>query len=79
MVTINGVSRNMGHDMLIDNEETYRELVRTTSEYREYFASYLKHSPAEKYKRRLIWLRLLGLIETWDMKWTGKKNTGAVQ
>ena len=65
MVTINGVSRNVGHDMLVDNEETYRELVRTTSRHREHLANYLKHSPAEKYKRRLIWLRLVGLVDTW--------------
>ncbi|KKM65155.1 hypothetical protein LCGC14_1494270 [marine sediment metagenome] len=51
----------------MDNEETYREIVRTTSKHLEHHTNYLKYSPGEKYKRRLIWLRLLGLIETWDM------------
>jgi len=63
MVTSNGINGNMGHDM--NNEDTYRELVRTTSEHQEHFANYVMNHSAEKYRKRLIWLRLMGLIDTW--------------
>jgi len=77
MVTINGLSRNMGHDMLADNEETYRELVDIIVVNREQFVNVLKiecrkynhynHYNYCKQWKRETWLRLMGLIETWDM------------
>lgn len=50
---------------MIDTEETYRELVRITIEHKIYFLDYIKYSDADKNKKRLIWLRLMGLIDTW--------------
>lgn len=47
------------------DEETYRELVRTTVSYKIYFLDHMKYSDAKKDSKRLVWLRLMGLIETW--------------
>jgi len=49
----------------MNDEETYRELVRTTLLHKDHFASYLKFSPSDRDRRRRVWLRLLGLIDTW--------------
>lgn len=64
MATTHGVDGDMGHGKMTD-EETYRELVRTTCEHQEHFANYVMNHSAEKCRKRLIWLRLMGLIETW--------------
>jgi len=47
------------------DEETYRELVKVTSEHQIHFANYVMKHSVEKHKKRLIWLRLMGLIDTW--------------
>ena len=65
MATGYGVNRNMGHDKMTDNEDTYRELVRITAEHQIHFANYVMKHSVEKHKKRLIWLRLMGLIDTW--------------
>ncbi len=75
MVTINGLSRNMGHDMLIDREGQYRNLVDNTVIRQEQFVSSLKtgcrrydcHHYYSKHWKHDTWLRLMGLMETWDV------------
>lgn len=47
------------------NEERYRELVVEAIDRQKYFLSLMPK--CDKGVRRLIWLRLMGLMETWDM------------
>jgi len=49
----------------MNNEETYRELVRITAEHQIHFANYVMKHSIEEHNKRLIWLRLVGLIDTW--------------
>lgn len=63
MAAAYGLNGNVGHDM--NNEDTYRELVRITAEHQEHFANYVMKHSIEEHKKRLIWLLLVGLIDTW--------------
>jgi len=47
------------------DEETYRELVRITIRHKIYFLDYMRYGEANKQSKRLMWLRLMGLIDTW--------------
>jgi len=55
-------------------EGEYRHLVKMTLDRQEYFISLVKE---EHYYdiRHYTWLLLIGLKETWEMKWIMKKNT----
>ena len=64
MVTYYGLNGNLERSKMTD-EDTYRELVRTTAEHQIHFANYVMKHSIEEHKKRLIWLRLVGLIETW--------------
>jgi len=76
MVTSYGLSRNTGHDVMIDRENEYRRLVEITIDNQEQFISALKTGCRrydQHYYRRTrwkhdTWLHLMGLIETWDIK-----------
>lgn len=68
MVKDYGFNGNMGYDMLVDNEEMYREFTRMTSEFRAHHVSLLLvRASRNRHNRHLSWLRLMGLMETWDM------------
>ncbi len=69
MVTINGLSRNMGHDMLVDRDSQYRYLaveVFNDQITREYCLERLVSRDDSKMLKRSIWLHLMGLMETSD-------------
>ncbi len=75
MVTTGGVNRDMVLYM-IDREDVYRRLVGITIDSQEQFVSALKtgcrrydqHHYYSKWWKHHTWLRLMGLIETWDIK-----------
>lgn len=60
------------------NDKRYRHLVKVALDRQEYFISLVK-GERDYSLEHYTWLLLIGLTETWDMKWTGKKNTGTVQ
>ncbi|KKM65154.1 hypothetical protein LCGC14_1494260 [marine sediment metagenome] len=51
----------------MDKEETYRELVAMTSDLQWHFFDYVKHRDISEHAKKLSWLRLMGLMETWDI------------
>ena len=55
----------MDDNIVMSDEETYRELVRTTIDHKIYFLDYMKYTEADEDRKRLVWLRLMGLIDTW--------------
>lgn len=59
-------------------EGEYRHLVKMTLDRQKYFISLVKEG-RDYYIRHYTWLLLMGLKETWEMKWTGKKNTDIIR
>lgn len=51
----------------MDNEKTYRDLVTMTSALQWYFFDSVMYRNVAEHTKRLSWLRLMGLIETWDI------------
>jgi len=47
-------------------DEEYRELVRQDKPYFGNHMYFLKYSSSTNSRKMSIWLRLMGLIETWD-------------
>lgn len=70
MATINGLSRNVGHSMLVDREDQYRHLtveIFSQSFVRERYFRQLAFRDPSKIHKRQIWLWVMGLIETSDI------------
>lgn len=51
----------------MDKEEQYAWIVIMNVDNLEWLTSFLTTELHKKSTRRLAWLRLMGLIETWDM------------
>jgi len=49
-------------------DKQYKRIMKTTTESYEYNIELVKHYHDTGRIKRLMWLRLMGLIETWDMK-----------
>ena len=64
VVDINGLSRNMGHNIMDD----YKGLVRMTLDSHEHFIAVLNGIfNASDLEKQYTWLRVMGLMETWDI------------
>lgn len=47
-------------------DEKYKQLIETIRHHHDHYTRSLKHSTSERVKR-LLWLRIIGLIETCDI------------
>ena len=65
MVALYRIIRNMDNNIAVNDEETCREYVKTTIKHQIYFLDYMKYTEADEDRKRLVWLRLMGLIDTW--------------
>ena len=65
MVTTNGVNRHMV--LYINKQTEYELVVLSATGHQEYYAALLISLP-KSMPKHLIWLRLMGLIETWDLR-----------
>ncbi len=50
-----------------DCEEKYREYVNITLEHQELLLSYIRNHHRWDPKRTIVWLQMMGLMETWDV------------
>ena len=48
------------------NDKEYKRFVETIRQHHDHYSRSLKHSTSERVKQ-LLWLRLMGLIETCDV------------
>ncbi len=51
----------------MDREKEYRRCAMIESEYTSHNALVIKSQNFNQHEKQLVWLRALGLIETWDM------------
>jgi len=65
VVTTYGLNGDMGHNIMIDKK--YREIVNETLRSREYYIDTVMFYRPDGNSKNYAWLRLLGLMETWDM------------
>ena len=65
MVTAYGANGDVGHSMT--DEQQYRKIVNAAMEDQKYFISMIRPDDSSGVNH-LLWLRLMGLAETWRMK-----------
>lgn len=69
MATINGFNRNMGYNRMMWTDEKYRKFVKTEVHLRNgYYVTILSYQNRyDSSLRRSVWLRVMGLMETWTL------------
>lgn len=68
MVTSYGIDRHMVRNIMnITKDCEYKWIARISVENLSWLKSFLTQPTSNKNVKRLAWLRLVGLIETWDI------------
>lgn len=68
MVISDGSNRNMGHDRMMWTDEQYRKFVKAEVHHIDDCANIVSNQNClDTSLKQLIWLHLMGLMETWAL------------
>lgn len=56
-------------------DKNYKQIIKQDEPCLNHYMYFLKHSSPTNSRRILIWLRVIGLMETWDVMRHRKYNT----